>query len=128
LFWLFLLSIAVINSFAVGTSLIFCYPVQILLYVANGALSGYLALGSDYQPSDLPRVGAIAGLVAWVLPTLYYLVFGLILGIVTLGLGLVGAAICVFCGPVDLAIHVTCGAIGAWLYGQHFAGQVDILY
>jgi hypothetical protein len=119
--WAFLIGIAMLNSFTGGTSVVFCYPVQLLLYVGNGALAGYFALNSGYHTTDLPRIGAIAGLVAWVLPALFYLVFGFILGLVTLGIGFLGVATWMLCGPVDLAIQVTCGALGAWLYG-HFTG------
>jgi hypothetical protein len=122
LLWAFLIGIAVLNSFTGGTSVVFCYPVQLLLYVGNGALASYFALNSGYHTAALPRVGAIAGLVAWVLPALFYLVFGFILGLVTFGIGFVGVATWVLCGPVDLAIQVTCGALGAWLYG-HFTGE-----
>jgi len=120
--WGFLIGIAVLNSFSAGASVVFSYPVQLILYVANGALAAYFALGQGYQLSDLPRVGIIAGLVAWILPALFYLIFGLILGVVTLGIGFLGVATWVLCGPVDLAIQATCGALGAWLYGR-FAGE-----
>ncbi|MBC8492790.1 MAG: hypothetical protein H8D43_03310 [Chloroflexi bacterium] len=124
LLWLFLIGIAVLNSFTAGTSVVFCYPVQLFLYVANGSLAGYFALGSGYHTSDLPRVGAIGGFVAWILPTLFYLVFGFILGVVTLGIGFLGIAVWALCGPIDLAIQATCGALGAWLYGR-FAGEQE---
>jgi len=119
--WAFLIGIAVINALTGGTSVVFCYPVQLLLYMANGALAGYFASGSGYRTADLPRIGAIAGFVAWILPALFYLVFGLILGLVTVGIGFLGVAAWLICGPVDLAIQATCGALGAWLYGR-FSG------
>ena len=122
--WSFLIGIAVINSLTGGTSVVFCYPVQLILYVANGALAGHFALGSDYHPSDLPRVGAIAGFVAWTLPALFYLVFDIILGLVTLGIGFLGIAVWVLCGPIDLVIQAICGAIGGWLY-RRFAGAQE---
>jgi len=118
LLWLFLIGIAILNSLTGGTSIVFCYAVQLLLYVINGALAGYFALNSGYDIPDLPQVGAIAGLVLWVLPALFYLVFDLILGLVTFGLGLLGLASWIVCGPIDLAIQAACGALGAWLYGQ----------
>lgn len=119
IFWILLLAIALLNSFTGGTSLVFCYPVQVLLYAANGALAAYFALGSGRQTSDLPKIGAIAGLVAWVMPAVYYLIFGLLLGVVTLGVGwLVGAAGWLLCGPIDLSIHALFAALGAWLYGR----------
>jgi len=123
--WVLLMGIAVLHSFTAGASLALCYPVQVLLYVANGALASYFALGSGYHSSDLPRVGAIAGFVAWILPAAYYLVFGIFLGLVTLGIGFVGIAALVLCGPIDLAIHAACGAIGAWLYGRRYTGETE---
>lgn len=121
--WVFLLAIATINSFTGTTSLIFCYPIQLLLYVGNGYMAGRFALDSGYSSSDLPRVGATAGLIAWIAPTLFYFVFGALLGIVTIGAGfIVGAAICIVCGPIDLAIHATCAAFGGWFAGRGGSG------
>jgi len=120
-FWAFLIAIALVNSFTGGTSIAFCYPVQLLLYIANGALAAHFALKAGYHPADLPRVGAIAGLLVWVLPAVYYLIAVLILGIATLGVGFLGLAGWLLCGPVDLVIQATSGAIGAWLYGKNFA-------
>jgi len=121
--WAFLIGIAVINVLTGGTSVVFCYAVQLLLYAANGALAGHFALGSGYQSSDLPSVGAIAGFIAWILPALFYLVFDVILGLVTLGIGFLGLAVWVLCGPIDLVIQVICGAIGGWLYGRSTGAQ-----
>lgn len=118
---LILTAIAVLNSFTGGTSIIFLYPVQILVYIANGVLAAYLAIRSGYQRADLPKVGAIAGAVGWVLPALFYLIFGLILGIATFGVGFLAVAVWVLCGPIDLAIHAFCGMLGGWLYGR-FSG------
>ncbi|MGC8838068.1 MAG: hypothetical protein ACP5UM_06590 [Anaerolineae bacterium] len=118
LLWLILLGIAILNTVTGGSSIVFCYPVQVLLYLANGALAGYFALNAGYEVSDLPRIGAIAGFVLWILPALFYLVFGLILGIVTLGVGFLGVASWILCGPVELAVQAACGALGAWLYGR----------
>ncbi len=126
IFWIVLLALALLNSFTGGTSLVFCYPVQILLYAANGALAAYFALRSGHHTSDLPRVGAIAGLVAWVMPAVYYLIVGLLLGIATLGVGwLVGAAGWLLCGPIDLSIHALFAALGAWLYGRFASPASD---
>ncbi len=116
--WVFLLVVALVNSLTGGASVVFCYPVQLLLYVGNGALAGFFAVGSGYRVEELAQVGAVAGLVAWLLPTLYYVVFGLILGLVTLGAGLFGVAAWLLCGPVDLAVQAVCGAFGGWLYGR----------
>lgn len=126
IFWIILLAIALLNSLTGGTSLVFCYPVQVLLYVANGALAAHFAIGSGYHTSDLSKVGAIAGLVAWVMPAAYYLIFGLLLGLVSLGVGwLVGAIGWLLCGPIDLAIHALFAALGAWLYGRFAGGRDD---
>lgn len=116
--WVFLLVVALVNSLTGGASIVFCYPVQLLLYVGNGALAGFFAVESGYRVEELARAGAVAGLVAWLLPTLYYVVFGLILGLVTLGAGLFGVATWLVCGPVDLVVQAICGAFGAWLYGR----------
>lgn len=123
-FWLFLLGIAVLNTLTGGGSVVICYPLQLLLYVANGALAARLALAAGYAAVDLPRVGAIAGFVAWILPAVYYLVFDLLLGIFTLGIGLVGVATWVLCGPIELIVQTICGAIGAWLYGRRMADAI----
>ena len=78
IFCTLLLGVALLNAFT-GVSIIICYPVQLLLYVGNGALAGSFALGAGYSATDLPRVGAIAGFAAWILPAIFYLVFGLLL-------------------------------------------------
>lgn len=125
LMWVVLLAVALINSFTGGSSILFCYPVQILLYVANGYLAGHFAQKSGYPISELTRVGSIAGLIGWVMPAIYYIVFGLLLGVITLGIGfvtLVGA--CLF-GPVDLAVHAGSGALGGWLYGRQHEDVFD---
>lgn len=119
--WIFLLAIALVNSLTAGSSIVFCYPVQLLLYVANGALAARFALDSGYAVADLPRVGAFAALLGWLAPALFYFVVGILLGIVTLGAALVGVVLCVACGPIDLAFHAACGALGAYLYGR-FSG------
>lgn len=126
--WTFPIGIAVINSLTGRTSVVFCYPVQLILYMANGALVGHFALGSGYHPSDLPGVGAIAGFVAWIVPTLFYLVFDIILGLVTLGIGFLGIAVWLLCGPIDLVIQAISGAIGGWLYGRFTAAQESHWY
>lgn len=124
--WGLLLVVALINSFTGGTSILFFYPVQLLLYIANGYLAGYYALTSGRHPSDLSQIGAIAGFVAWILPAVYYVVFGLILGVVTFGIGaIVGFGVWLLCGPIDLAIHAILAAFGAWLYGRNYNYQEE---
>lgn len=117
------LLISFINAFTAGTSVIFCYPVQLLIYVGNGALGAYFALNSGYDVYRLPRVGAVAGAVAWILPAAFYLIGSLVLGLFTLGVGFLGVAVWLLCGPVDLAIHVMCAMFGAWLYGRFSGGS-----
>lgn len=92
IFSLVLLGINLIHTFTGGATTI-CYPVQLLFYIANGALAGYLASGSGYDAADFPRVGAIAGLVAWIMPAIYLLIIVTILDLATPGvkfLGIVG--------------------------------------
>lgn len=121
--WGIILLISLINAFTAGTSVIFCYPVQLLVYVGNGALGAHFALGSGYDTPSLPQVGAVAGAVAWVLPAAFYFIGSLILGIFTLGIGFFGMAVWLLCGPVDLAIHVMFAMFGAWLYGRYSGGS-----
>jgi len=116
--WIFLLAFALVNSFTAGSSLVICYPLQLLLYFGNGALAARFALDSGYAVSDLPRLGAFAALLGWIAPALFYFVAGVLLGIVTLGAALVGMVFCVACGPIDLALHAACGALGAYVYGR----------
>lgn len=124
--WGFLLVIAMINTFTGTTSLLFCYPIQLILYVANGYLAGYFALDSGRHPTEFARIGAIAGFVAWILPMAFYLIAGLGLGFVTLGVGtIVGLGVWFLCGPIDLAIHASCAAFGAWFYGRN-KGEPDL--
>ncbi len=116
--WVFLLAFALVNSFTAGGSIVICYPLQLLLYFANGALAARFALDSGYSVSDLPRIGAFAALLGWLAPAIFYLVLGLVLGIVTLGAALIGTVLCIACGPIDLALHAACGALGAYVYGR----------
>lgn len=122
LLWALFVAIALMHSLTGGSSAAICYPIQILLYIGNGVLAAYMALGSGFDQTDLPRVGAVAGMVAWVLPAFFYLVFVVILGMATLGIGFVGIATWVLCGPVDLAIQIGCGSLGAWGYGNFTGG------
>lgn len=119
--WVFLIAFALVNSFTAGGSIVICYPLQLLLYLANGALAARFALDSGYSVSDLPRLGAFAALLGWLAPAIFYFVLGILLGVVTLGAALIGTVLCIACGPIDLALHAACGALGAYLYGQ-FSG------
>jgi len=112
------LTISVINAFTGGTSIIFCYPIQLVIYAGNGALAAYFAQNVGYTPESLPRVGALAGTIAWILPAVFYIVGSLVLGMFTFGLGFLGIAMWLLCGPIDLAIHILCAMAGAWLYGR----------
>jgi hypothetical protein len=124
--WVFLGAIAIFHGITGGISAALCYPVQLLLYAANGVMAGYFALNSGYRVADLPRVGAIAGLVAWILPALFFILFDVILGLVTLGVGFLGLATWLLCGPIDLAIQIIAGALGAWLMGRIRGEDVQI--
>ena len=117
----FLVVSGLISSLTGGASSVFCLPVLFLFYLANGALAAYFAGGMGCVASDLPKHGAIAGLVAWGVSGLYYLVVAPLVGIATLGLGFLDLARWVVCGPIDLAVQAAAGALGAWLYGR-FAG------
>lgn len=121
IFTVFYVIVALINAFSAGTSIVFCYPVQLVLYVVNGALAGYFASSSEEHSGELAQVGAIAGLSAWVLPAIAYFILGLFFGFATFGIGLISLLGCLICGPVDLAIQALLGALGAWAYG-HFGG------
>lgn len=125
---IFLIAIGLVNLFTVGSSIVFCYPIQILLYMANGALGAHFALDSGYSTSDLPRVGALAALIGWVGPTIFYLVVNIFFGLVTLGVAFVGLLGCVLCGPIDLAIHAAFGALGAYIYGRYRGPTPDPSY
>lgn len=113
------LVISVINALTAGTSVIFCYPVQLIIYGCNGWLGAYFALNSGYSKESLLRVGATAGAVAWILPAAFYVIGSLVLGLFTFGIGFLGTAMLLLCGPVDLAIHVLCAMFGAWLHGRN---------
>ena len=122
-FTLFIVGATVLNSLSLGMSLLLCYPLQILIYVANGFLAGYFAIGAHYRRGDLPRIGAIAGALLWILPALLYIIFGVLLGISTLGIGFLSLVTWLVCAPVDLIVQAACGAIGAWLYGVFIGEQ-----
>lgn len=115
--WIGIGAILLINVFTGGTSLLFCLPFQWLLYAGNGALAGSFALSSGYNNSDLPRIGALAGLFGWILPAVFYVVLS-ILGIPAFGIGLLGIAAWIVCAPLDLAVHAVLGAVGAVIYGN----------
>lgn len=123
--WVALFVIAMLNSFTGGSSILFCYGAQVLVYLGNGVLSGYFALSSGYRSSELAKVGALAGLIGWILPAVFYLIFGLVLGLVAAPIGIFGIALWILCGPVDLAIQVICGLIGAILYGRFGGGGME---
>jgi hypothetical protein len=116
LMWTFVGIIAIINTFTAGTSLIFFFPVQLLLYAITGALAARFALNEGYPRDRVPTVGAQAGFFAWILPALVYLLLSLF-GI-SIGVGLLGIAAWIVCGPIDLAVQVVMGAIGASLYNR----------
>lgn len=124
--WIVLLGLAIFNSLTGGSSAVVCYPVQILIYTANGALAGYFALGSGYSTTDLPRTGAIAGAIGWILPALFYFLVVFLLGVATLGIGFLGLAVWLLCGPIDLAVQASCGAVGAYVYGHFAGGSEDV--
>jgi hypothetical protein len=121
--WLVVLAIAMLNAFTAGSSIIFTYPGQLLLYVLNGGLAAYFALNEGGQVDDLPRIGALAGFWLWILPALFYIVGSLLLGLFTFGLGWLGIFGFVLCGPIDLAIEAILGMTGAWLYGKYTGGS-----
>ncbi len=118
LLWVVSFGFGVLHGATVGVSLLLCYPVQLLFYVANGVLAGYFAVNQGFKVSALPRVGAIAGFFLWILPAIVYLVFGLLLGISTFGVGFIGVATWLVCGPVELAVQMAAGAFGGWFYGR----------
>lgn len=123
--WLFLFGIALFNSFTGHTSIIFCYPIQWLLYIANGYVAGRFALDDGASKSELARVGALAGFFAWIMPAVYYVVFSALFGLVTLGVGLVGMVFLLICGPIDLVLHAVFGIFGAWLAGRNHQEPSD---
>lgn len=118
IFTVFYVVVALINAFSAGVSIVVCYPVQLLLYVANGGLAGYFASSSETYRDELAQVGAVAGLAAWVLPAIAYFILGIFFGFATLGVGFFSLIGCIVCGPVDLAIQALLGALGAWGYGR----------
>ena len=120
-----ILAISIVNVLTGGSSIILCYPIQLLIYAGNGALGAYFALNSGYPTQAIPRVGAVAGAVAWILPAAFYILGSLVLGVFTFGVGFLGVALWLLCGPVDLAIHVLCAMTGAWLYSRSNRGPSD---
>lgn len=117
----FLVGAGLISSFTGGTAAVFCFPVLLLIYAGNGVLAGYFAGRSGTDAADFPKTGAVAGLVAWGLSALYYLIIAPIIGLATVGLGFLDIARWVLCGPIDLAVQVALAALGAWAYGR-FSG------
>lgn len=113
-----LLGLNILQTLSAGTSLIVCLPIQVMLFGVNGGLAAYFALQSGYHTSDLPRVGVVAGFFGWILPSIFYLIFGVILGLVTFGIGFLGIAAWILCFPISLMTQIILGAGGAWLYGR----------
>jgi hypothetical protein len=124
-FWL---GLTLLQSFSAGFSLLLCFPIHWMLYIANGVLASRLATTSGYQSADMPKVGAIAGLVGWILPALFYLIFHVILGIVTFGVGFFGIATWIIFGPLDLAFQISLAALGAVLFRRYRDAQSDTEY
>lgn len=124
----FLSVIWLINTITVGSSLVFCLPIELALYVANGALAAHFALDSGYATADLPRIGAFAALIGWGGQAITILILGLILGFVTLGGALVGFVGCLACGPIFLAVHAAFGALGAYIYGRYRGPAADTTF
>lgn len=119
--WLGVLVLQIVNVVTVGLSLVVSYPVQLLIYVGNGALAAYFADEGSYAQSDLVRTGAVAGAGLIVLTWIVYVVRIFILGVATLGVGRTGLLSCVICGPADVVVSVLCGILGAWLVKQFWA-------
>ena len=116
---LVLIIAGVISSLTAGAAGVLCFPVLLLFYVGNGALAGHFAGGGD----DAPKAGALAGLIAWGMSALYYLVVAPLIGLATVGLGFLDIARWVLCGPIDLAVQVLLGALGGWAYSRMRGGS-----
>ncbi len=120
--WVVLTASPIIVAATGGATVALCFPLHVLVYIATGALAAYFALGSGYPVERLPRIGATAGAIGWILPALIAIIAS-VLGIAAWGVGILGIAAWVLCGPLSLAAQVVCGALGAWLYGRFGSSQ-----
>lgn len=118
LIWLGVLVLQIINVVTVGVSLVIAYPLQLLIYVGNGALAAYIADGDEYPEDEFVRIGAGAGVALSALTWVVYVVLIFVLGVATLGVGWTGLLSCIICGPIDLLVAVLCSALGAWIFQQ----------
>src|SRR5262245_17448725 len=72
--WTLLTAVTLFHAATGGASLVLCFPLQIPLYMATGALAGFFASKSGYAVTNLPKYGALAGAISWLLPAVIALI------------------------------------------------------
>ena len=112
-----LIVMQVINVMTVGISLIVFYPIQLVIYLGNGALAAHFAKQEGFDDVWVQQ-GALAGLTFGIIEWVIYAILISVLGAITLGLGwFTGGIACLICGPLDILVAVGLGAFGALLLG-----------
>ena len=111
----------VITYITAGGGVVVSLPLLIIVYLACGALAA--KLNADENGAQSPTAaGAMSGLILAGAALIVNLVLTLILGAVTVGIGLLASipSLCL-CGPVQVVGGALLAAIGGFLYGM-FAG------
>src|SRR5207248_1300904 len=102
--------------------LVLCLPVNLVIYLGTGTLAAYLADRGGNSGEDPVKLGAVAGLLSWVLHAVSTIVLGLIFGFATLGFGFIGMVGWLICGPLIVVVQAGLGAAGGALY-RNFWGR-----
>jgi len=106
------------NYYSAGTSLIISLPVQIILYIACGALAAYFASNLGEYSTNLFAVGAKAGFTLWLISTVVNTILALIFGALTFGGALLlGLPYLCLCAPVQAIGGILMGGMGGFILG-----------
>jgi len=111
-----LLALQIVNVLTVGVALLISYPLLILIYIGNGALTGYFA-NQDGIVDTAFQQGLLSGLVLGVLEWIIYGLLISVFGILTIGFGYVGLVACI-CAPVDILVAVGFSGLGSWIVAR----------
>jgi hypothetical protein len=111
------------NYYSAGTALAISLPILAILYAGCGALAVFFATKRGTGMAH-PMVGALAGLLLWLISTVVNTVISLILGTASLGMTLLlGIPYLCLCAPLQLVGGGLMGALGGFLLGLFHKGS-----